>query len=140
MAAASSRWSSTFHSAALLRRRSRSTSELSFGIGMSVLVPWLETNRPHRPIHFVESEDGGDPLISAESAIEVGRPPDTPEGSGLRTVLAVSATIPLPRAGGYRLGAHMGPERRWYGFRVVDQFQPPARQAGSCPAVESLRR
>lgn len=101
-----------------------------FGIGVSVLVPWLETNRPHRLVLFIESEDGGEPLMRTESAIEVGRPPGTPEGSDLRAVLAVSATIPFPRAGGYRLVSHLGAERRTYGFRVVDKVQPPARRAG----------
>ncbi len=100
-----------------------------FGIAVSVLVPWIEANRRHRLVLLMESEDGGEPLFRADGELEVGRPPGTPEGSDLRAVLAVSATLAFPQQGGYRLVAQIGQEQRTYGFRVVDQIQPHIRRA-----------
>ncbi len=100
-----------------------------FGIGVSVLVPWLEANRRHQLVILIESEDGGAPLMRAEGALEVGRPPGTPEGSDIRAVLAVDASIQFPAPGGYRLIAQVGPNQRTYPFRVVDQLQAPMRRA-----------
>lgn len=93
----------------------------NFGIGVSVLVPWTEANRKHSFSMWIESEDGGEPLMKADGELEVGRPPGTPAGSDLRSVLAVNASLNFPSEGGYRLVADVGGERRTYGFRVVDQ-------------------
>jgi len=101
-----------------------------FGIGVSVLVPWVETNRRHHLAFWIESEDGGPPLMRAEGQLEVGRPAGVPEGSDSRAVLAVDANVEFPRAGGYRLVAEIQGNRRTYGFRVVDQVLPLFRQAG----------
>ena len=90
-----------------------------------VLVPWTEANRKHRLSIWIEGEDGGEPLLRTEGDLEVGRPPGVPEGSDLRAVLAVDATIGFPKAGGYRLVAKVGSERRSYGFTVVDEVGPP---------------
>lgn len=92
-----------------------------FGIGVSVLVPWIEANRKLRLALWIEHEDGGDPLFRAEGELEVGRPPGVPEGSDLRTVLAVDAIVQYPTAGGYRLVAEVDGQRRSCGFIVVDE-------------------
>lgn len=96
-----------------------------FGVGVSVLVPWLEANKRHRLVILIEGEDGGEPLLRAEGELEVGRPPGTPEGSDLHAVLAIDATVDFPSPGGYRLVAQVGQDPpRTSSFRVVDRLQP----------------
>jgi hypothetical protein len=92
-----------------------------FGIGVSVVIPWTETNRKHRLSLWVETEDGGSPLVKVDGQVEVGRPPGVPEGSDRRAVLAVDATVDFPAEGGYRLVGEIGSNRRTYGFFVVDE-------------------
>jgi hypothetical protein len=91
-----------------------------FGIAVSVLIPWAEANRRHRLSLWVESEDGGDPLVKVDGKLEVGRPPGVPEGSDRRAVLAVEATVEFPRPGGYRIVGEVGGNTRTYSFFVVD--------------------
>lgn len=95
-----------------------------FGIGVSILVPWIEANRKHGLSLWIEDEDGGEPLIRVEGELEVGRPPGVPEGSDRRAVLAVDATVEFPSPGGYRLVGEIGENRRTYGFYVVDETLP----------------
>lgn len=108
---------------AVLRAPEQEAVPHPFGIGISVLVPWTEANRPHGLVVWIESEDGGDPLLRFDGQIEVARPVGTPEGIDLRSVLAVNAALPFV-AGGYRLVAELDEtERRTYSFRVVPR--PP---------------
>ena len=43
------------------------STPLHFGVGVSVLVPWTETNRKHHLQVRMEHEDGGEPLFGAGS-------------------------------------------------------------------------
>lgn len=101
-----------------------------FGVGVSVLVPWGETNRRLQLSLWIESEDGGEPLMRADGRLEVGRAPGAVEGADARAVLAVDASVQFPREGGYRLVAEIDGHRRTYGFRVVDQEIVQLPQAG----------
>lgn len=90
-----------------------------FGVGVSILVPWTETNRRHRLTLVVEHEDGGSPLFDVGGELEVGRPVGIPEGADQRSVLALASEIRFPVVGGYRLSANLqGAETRSVSFRV----------------------
>ena len=70
-----------------------------FGIGVSVLIPWGETNRRHQLSLWIESEDGGEPLMRGDGALEVGRPAGIVEGSDSRAVLAIGRVCRLSSRG-----------------------------------------
>lgn len=94
-----------------------------FGIGVSVLVDWNDTNRPHRLILRIENADGHE-IAKIEGDVEVGRPPGIQPGSSQRTVLAFNIDTRWPSAGTYRVVARLGdkPEtEREVAFRVLDQ-------------------
>lgn len=102
----------------------------NFGIAVSILVPWTETNRPHHLVVKIESEDGGEPILRVDGDLETGRPPGVPRGSDQRSALALNANISFPRSGGYRLMAEVGGSAKSVPFRVHDQpgignAQPP---------------
>jgi len=97
-----------------------------FGIGISVLVPWSEANDRHSLAVWIESEDGGEPLMkAAEGELEVGRPAGLPHGSDLRSVLAIDATVAFPRQGGYRAVVELNGDRSTYAFTVTDRVSAP---------------
>lgn len=89
-----------------------------FGLGMTVLVGWTETNRRHHVSVHLEPEDGGEPIFGLEADLEVGRPPGAVEGTDQRTVLALSGQVAFPRPGGYRLVADLANQRKSVSFRV----------------------
>jgi hypothetical protein len=95
-----------------------------FGIGLSVLVGWNETNQRFPLVVDLTHEDGGDPLVHAEGQIEVGRPPGVTHGQDLRSVLAINAQIQFPRAGGYEVRAAIQDQTRSVSFRVLDSSSP----------------
>ena len=94
-----------------------------FSIALSVLVPWMETNQPHRVVIRVEDEDGLSKLMEATANIEVGRPPGKVPGSDSRSPLVVSGIVHFPKPGGYRVRATLGDEQRDYSFRVIDKVK-----------------
>lgn len=101
-----------------------------FGIGLSVLVGWNETNTRFPLILQVMHEDGGDPFIQAEAQIEQGRPAGLSPGQDLRSVLAINVDAAFPRAGGYEVRATIADQPPTsVSFRVV----VPARPIGSGP-------
>src|SRR5687767_9112516 len=81
------------------------------GVAVSVRVGWMETNRQYPLKIAIESEDGH-PIANMESTIEMGRPAGMPEGSDLRSVMAVNAEIVFPHAGGYVVRARVGDHER----------------------------
>jgi hypothetical protein len=89
-----------------------------FGLGLSVLVGWTETNRRHHIAVTLEPEDGGAPLMNLEADVEVGRPPGAVEGADQRSVLALAGEVMFPRAGGYRVVSRIGDHTRSVSFRV----------------------
>ncbi|MGZ8766633.1 MAG: DUF6941 family protein [Acidimicrobiia bacterium] len=97
-----------------------------FGIGLSVLVGWTETNIRHHIAVTLEPEDGGPPLLTAEADLEVGRPPGSVEGGDQRAVLAMTGEVLFSTPGGYRLLAVLGNQRRSASFRVHHEVPPTA--------------
>jgi hypothetical protein len=94
-----------------------------FGIAMSVLVPWTETNRQHPFTIHIEGEDGQE-LARVDGGVEMGRPPGMPPGTDQRGVLAVAVDVQFPGPGGYQIRAVMGDEERRVSFRVHDAPRP----------------
>lgn len=95
-----------------------------FGVGVSILVPWTETNRRFGLTIRVEGEDGDTEIANMEGELEVGRPPGLPAGSDLRSVLAMNVDTVFPQAGGYRIIGQVNDDpstSRTVSFRVVDQ-------------------
>lgn len=105
-----------------------------FGAGVSVLIPWTQTNRPLMFELRVEHEDGGEAIIQLGGELQVGRPVGVPEGIDQRAVFAISGELQFPRPGGYRLvGVLNGRPTRTVPFRVhntANQRQPPLGAAG----------
>jgi hypothetical protein len=95
-----------------------------FGIGLSVLVGWNETNVRHHIAITLEPEDGGVPILSAEADLEVGRPPGSVEGGDQRAVLAMNGEVQFAAPGGFRLLAVLGNQRRTASFRVHHDVPP----------------
>lgn len=94
-----------------------------FGIGVSVLVDWNDTNHPHHLTLRIETADGLE-IAKIEGKVEVGRPPGIQPGSSQRAVLAFNIDTRWPSAGTYRVVARLGdmPEtERHVTFRVLDQ-------------------
>lgn len=104
-----------------------------FGIGVSILVGWNETNTTYQVTIVMESEDGGEPLMRAEGMLEAGRPPGLPPGADMRSVLAVSGEVVFPKAGGYRVAVMLGDQFKSVSFRVRD----PRSQAVGPPSPTS---
>jgi hypothetical protein len=102
------------------------------GIATSILVGWGETNRRFPLQIRVLHEDGAE-LLKIAAQIEAGRPPGTPHGSDMRSMLAVNAQVQFPKPGSYEVRAeldtdHEQQEVRSVVFRVhgVAAAQSPA--------------
>jgi len=91
-----------------------------FGIALSVLVPFTETNRRHHLVLHIEPEDGGEDIVRIEADLEVGRPPGMVVGADQRAVLALNAELQFPAAGGYRIVAELADKISTTSFRVHD--------------------
>lgn len=91
-----------------------------FGIAVSVLVGWNETEQPHKLQLSIENEDGN-VLWSLQGNLEMQRPGSAIPGADLRAALAIMLSFTFPQAGGYRVVAELPGKRRSYSFRVVDQ-------------------
>lgn len=94
-----------------------------FGIAVSIVVPWHETNQVHALRLRIEDEDGGS-LWAVDGNLEVGRPTGKPPGSDVRAVLALGVNVNFARPGGYRVVAELADQQRYYSFVVVDQTSP----------------
>ena len=92
-----------------------------FGIGVSVLIPWTETNRRHHLVLRIEDEDGG-AVGNVEADLEMGRPAGLPAGSDQRAVLAMNADVQFPHPGGWRVVAQLGDQTKTVSFRIHDQL------------------
>jgi hypothetical protein len=92
------------------------------GIGVSLLVPWNETNVQYQLVVKLETEDGAQ-VFEVRPLVNVGRPANLPPGADQRAVFAMNAEITFPQQGGYRiLGRFEGIEgaARAVTFRVHD--------------------
>jgi hypothetical protein len=93
-----------------------------FGIAVSVLVPWDETNQQHHLVIQIEKDDGKE-LGRVEADFELGRPPGLPEGGEQHAALGIGADIAFSELGGHRIVAKVGDHERSVAFRVRDQSQ-----------------
>jgi len=93
-----------------------------FGIGLSLRIPWNETNQPHHLNVRVENEDATIIIANIDTQINVGRPPQLALGSIQHAVIGVSIDTMFPRAGGYRIVARIGEDgdSKTWPFRVHD--------------------
>jgi hypothetical protein len=92
-------------------------AQVRFGIAVSILVSWEETNSQH-DVHIKVMENPGRPrqpaamqeVMSLEigSKVHVMRPQGLEEGSIQRVFLAVNGNLPIPHAGKYRVTAIAG--------------------------------
>lgn len=96
-----------------------------FGIGVSVLVGWNETNQRFPVVLTITGEDGGDPLVRVEGQIEQGRPPGLPPGADLRSVIGLDADVQFPAPGGYVVAVSLLDQVKTVSFRVVVPEQRP---------------
>jgi hypothetical protein len=103
-----------------------------FGIGVSVLVGWNDTNQQFPVVLTITHEDGGEPLVRIEGQIEQGRPAGLPPGSDLRSVIGLGADVQFPQPGGYVVRVTLLDEVRSVSFRVIG---PPAAPRGTGPAA-----
>ena len=93
-----------------------------FGIGLSLRIPWNETNQPHRLTIRIEDEDASTVVASVDSQFNAGRPPTLKTSSDQHATLGFTVDTVFPHAGGYRIVARIGEEgdvKSWT-FRVHD--------------------
>jgi hypothetical protein len=97
-----------------------------FGIGVSVRIPWHETNRIHKFVLEVQNEDATATVVHAEGELNAGRPPQLAPGDVQHAVLAVNVDIVFPAPGGYRVVATLdeGGDTATWPFRVHDAHVP----------------
>ncbi|HLZ21200.1 MAG TPA: hypothetical protein VKQ30_03660 [Ktedonobacterales bacterium] len=93
-----------------------------FGIGISIRVPWHETNEPHKFVLDVQNEDATATVVHAESEINIGRPPQLPPGSIQHAIIAINVDTIFPGPGGYRIVATIDGDKSvaTWPFRVHD--------------------
>ncbi len=82
------------------------------GIGLTILIPWTETNRRHHVTMLLEREDGGEPIIRLEADMETGRPPGAVEGADQRLVVAFNAEVQFPGLGATGRWQALGQDHR----------------------------
>jgi len=89
-------------------------------IAIGVRIEWDETNKPVPVRVYVEDDDGLE-IVRAEGALNVGRPPHLPPGSGQLAQMAVTLPANVPQFGGYRVRIVAGEPDR------VDELAIPFR-------------
>jgi hypothetical protein len=94
-----------------------------FGVGVSVLVGWNETNRKY-PLSLAIRHEDGQELLKIGAITEAGRPAGAQVGADLRSVLALNAEMQFPRPGGYGLHVELDGKTKSTSFRV--NFPAPA--------------
>lgn len=99
-----------------------------FGIAVSILIGWNETNQRF-PLTIKVLHEDGDELINIAAQAEAGRPAGARPGTDLRSALAINAQVQFPRPGGYELRAELVGNVRSVAFRVM----PPPATTGRTP-------
>lgn len=97
-----------------------------FGVGLSVLIPWHETNQPHHLAVQVENEDATNVVAKVDADIKVGRPPNLPPGTAQHAIVSLSVDTIFPAPGGYRVVARLDDDKdvKTWPFRVHDVVAP----------------
>ncbi len=94
-----------------------------FGIGVAILLPWDETNRPYHLVLRLETDDGKE-VAKMDADLTMGRPAELTPGSTQRAVLAINVDMQFPAPGGYRVLGELGAQRKAVAFRVHDRARP----------------
>jgi hypothetical protein len=95
-----------------------------FGIGLSIRIPWHETNEKHRFTLDVQNEDASQVVVHAAGDMNVGRPPQLSPGSVQHAIFAINVDIVFPQPGGYRIIAIVdGKDTATWPFRVHDSHE-----------------
>jgi len=98
-----------------------------FGIGVSVLVPWEQTNREHSLSVAIEDGEGAPVIQGPPVPINVGRPANLAPGNDQRVVMALGIDFAFPHQGTYRIVARLDDrdEKTWT-FHIHDAPGPLA--------------
>jgi len=96
------------------------------GVGISIAIPWNETNAPHTVEMTIEDDDAREMVLHAKIGLSVGRPPQLPPGAEQHVVVAIPADIHFPHDGGYRLNLKLDGDSntKIWNFNVHDVHQP----------------
>ncbi len=97
-----------------------------FGIGISICVPWHETNERHEFVLDVWNEDATASVVHANGEINVGRSPRLSPGSPQHAMIAINVETVFPGPGGYRVIATIdhGLDTATWPFHVHDTHWP----------------
>ena len=96
-------------------------------IGLSVAIPWTETNKLHRVDVHIEDQDATWHIPIFDAQFNVGRPPTLPPGELQHQALAMATELVFPRSGSYRVVARLDGDvdvKTW-SFRLHDMPAPP---------------
>ena len=106
---------------------------VSLAVGLSIEVPWIETNHDHT-IHIALLDADGNPVevqtnptdrkaFGVDIAFNVGRPPHLEAGASQNVALAVNVPIlPFEKLGSYTFAVSIdGTEMRRLPYRLVGQ-------------------
>jgi hypothetical protein len=101
-------------------------SVVPFGIGIGFLVPWGETNRPHR-FTFAIVHDGKE-LAGGGGDFEVGRKTGIPPGMDQRVVIGLSGQVEIQFPGTYEIVVSCAGSKKRVTFEALPrrQLAPPS--------------
>lgn len=115
---------------------------VSLAMGLSIEVPWIETNEDHA-VHIALLDADGDPVeVQTNSAdrspfgvdlrFNLGRPPHLEAGVSQMVALAINVPIlPFEKLGSYTFAVSIdGAELRRLPYRLVGQQVKPAEPSG----------
>ena len=94
-----------------------------FGVAVSLVIPWEETNQVHHLVIRVERENDQE-VARIEGNVEVGRPAGLSPGTEQRIAVGFGIDVVFPEDGGYRAVAQVGKDTRSVGFRVFNEAKP----------------
>ena len=103
------------------------------GIGVSIAIPWTETNKEQYLTIQLEDEDATI-MMKGEINITQGRPAHLTPGTEQHAVIALPLDITFPREGSYRVVASLanGIVHRW-SFHVHNQNASGQLMSGQAP-------
>ncbi|MCL4545107.1 MAG: hypothetical protein M1118_11005 [Chloroflexi bacterium] len=76
-------------------------AQVSFSIAIGILVPWAESNEVSEFMVTIHDGDGATLTSPFQGRFIPGRPPLSPKGQPLRTMLVVNQLVPVQHRGLY---------------------------------------
>ena len=106
-------------------------------IGLSIAIPWMETNKLHRVDVHVEDQDATLHLPVFDAQFNMGRPPTLPPGEVQHQALAMATDFVFPKGGSYRLVARLDGDAdvKTWSFRLHDVPAPPLPPPPQAPRM-----